>query len=216
MDNIYRGIVKKARTDSQSISLGEPTDDATFARDDLPSLEEPPLTNFLSKKLEPLIPNVKFRDKTSSPRRLRRSPTVDLNVSPRHESKFVKQKSEDHILINKKFSVNAANSLSDDPFEKHPRMFETKPELKITGGGSMFLKTHTKQIDVGDESNKKMMDKIGFRKEFHSPAEMKDRISDNEAKGDNLSHESSKGRLHIFCQKDQLVFHFLKYFIFTK
>ncbi|XP_045478822.1 trichohyalin isoform X3 [Harmonia axyridis] len=146
LDSIYRNIVKKAKTDSQSYSLGEPTDDATFARDDLPSLEEPPAPNLLPKKLEPLVP--KLRDKSASPRRLRRSPTVDLNISPRHESKFVKQKSEDHILINRKLSVNAGNSSGEDLFEKHPRMFETKPELKVTGGGNMFLKTHTKKLEV--------------------------------------------------------------------
>ncbi|XP_044749404.1 cilia- and flagella-associated protein 45 isoform X2 [Coccinella septempunctata] len=200
LDNIYRNIVKKARTDSQSISLGEPTDDATFARDDLPSLEEPPIANvnFLSKKLEPLMPTAKLRDKSSSPRRLRRSPTVDLNVSPRHESKFVKQKSEDHILINKKFSVNAGSSLTDDPFEKHPRMFDTRPELKITGGGSMFLKTNTKKIEVAPDGNKavfnqKIADKMSILKERQYHDGTKDVSSDYEARGDEVtSSDKSK------------------------
>lgn len=43
LDDVYRGLVKKARTESQSLSVGEPTEDATYIRDDLPSYEETPI-----------------------------------------------------------------------------------------------------------------------------------------------------------------------------
>ncbi|KAL3265890.1 hypothetical protein HHI36_010081 [Cryptolaemus montrouzieri] len=179
-------MVKKARTDSQSISLGEPTDDATFARDDLPSLEEPAFSNIslLPKKLEPLLP----LDKTASPRRLRRSPTIDLNASPRHESKFVKQKSEDHIMINKKFALSNTNSFSDDLFEKHPKIFDTKSELKITGGGSMFLKANTKKFDVTPDNHKAVV-KI-LRDSFDSSKKLS--LNDASKKEDTSPQDGGK------------------------
>lgn len=117
LDDIYRGLVKKARTDSQSISINEPTDDATFIRDDMPSFEES-----IHKKSDHLP--VKKRDKSPL---LRKSPTIDLNGSPKRSNySFVKQKSEDNI------------------FGKHPRSVASS-ELKISGGGSMFLKSNTKK-----------------------------------------------------------------------
>ncbi|KAK9873049.1 hypothetical protein WA026_020784 [Henosepilachna vigintioctopunctata] len=184
-------MVKKARADSHSISLGEPTDDATYARDDLPSYEEPPFStaSHLPKKLEPLFSTLKLNEKTS-PRRLRKSPTIDLNGSPRHEPKFVKQKSEDHILINKKFALSTTNSSCDDTFDKHPRLFDTKSELKVSGGGSMFLKSNTKKnndtpdVNLALDSQKPTEKKSILRE--HLAVNIKDFDLDLSTKSDNL------------------------------
>ncbi|XP_044256077.1 centrosomal protein of 164 kDa [Tribolium madens] len=119
LDDVYRGLVRKVRAESQSLSIGEPTEDATYARDEIPSFEEPPKLTKL--KLSP------------------------LKTSPKHESKLLKQRSEEHLLSSRKISLNVFNSFDEKiNFEKHPRVLD-KPELKISGGGSMFLKCNTKK-----------------------------------------------------------------------
>ncbi|RZC42977.1 centrosomal protein of 164 kDa [Asbolus verrucosus] len=134
LDDVYRGLVKKVRAESQSLSLGEPTEDATYARDEIPSYEEPPL----SKKLDPIFLGAKKKDIKLSP----------LKTSPKHEARLLKQRSDDQILSSRKISLNIFNSFDekiDANFDKHPRSLE-KTELKITGGGSMFLKSNTKKL----------------------------------------------------------------------
>lgn len=116
-------MVRKHRTESQSLSLGEPTEDATYARDELPSLEEPPPTikNPLTgarKKLAPL-----------------------KITSPKHESVQLIKQSE-------------AEEKIESIFNKHPRSLldNNTSELKITGGGSMFLKCNTKKNTNSEEA----------------------------------------------------------------
>lgn len=120
MDDVYRGLVKKARTESQSLSIGEHTEDATYARDDLLSYDEPPLKNLeasnvgTKKKLLPI-----------------KSPDdLDKKVPP----KLMKQKSEDQSGLVKK-RLNIFSSFDSD-----------KKELTVTGGGAMFLKSNTKKL----------------------------------------------------------------------
>lgn len=131
LDDVYRGLVKKVRTESQSISIGEPTEDATEARDEIPSYEEPPNPTLLStKRLAP------------------------LKVSPKHEAKLLKQRSDDQILSSRKISLNIFSSFDEkSSFDKHPRCID-KPELKLTGGGTMFLKSHTKNKIVDTSPGK--------------------------------------------------------------
>lgn len=118
LDDVYRGLVKKVRAESQSLSLGEHTEDATYARDDeIPSFEESP-----------------FRK--------------DVKLSPIKTNKLLKQRSEENILTSRKITLNIFNSFDEkNNFDKHPRILE-KPELKVTGGGSMFLKSNTKKNDL--------------------------------------------------------------------
>ncbi|XP_068908472.1 centrosomal protein of 164 kDa isoform X3 [Tenebrio molitor] len=129
LDDVYRGLVRKVRAESQSLSLGEPTEDATYARDEIPSFEEPP-------KLDPLGLGAKRRDLKLSP----------LKTSPKHEARLLKQRSDDHILSSRKITMNIFNSFDEKiNFEKHPRILD-KPELKVSGGGAMFLKSNTKKV----------------------------------------------------------------------
>ncbi|KAF5286762.1 hypothetical protein FQA39_LY04185 [Lamprigera yunnana] len=119
LDNIYRGLVMKARTESQSLSVGEPTEDATYTREDLPSYEEPPPLphyNFPRRdvKLSPLKTRPKLND-------------IDL--------KLCKQKSEDKpSSANRKMSFSLFKSFD-----------EQEKGLTVSGGGAMFLKSNTKK-----------------------------------------------------------------------
>ncbi|KAJ8969986.1 hypothetical protein NQ317_007033 [Molorchus minor] len=54
LDDIYRGLVKKARTESLSLSLHDNREDMTCITDDILSMDEPPI-NLPNKKLEPLM-----------------------------------------------------------------------------------------------------------------------------------------------------------------
>ncbi|XP_066245036.1 centrosomal protein of 164 kDa isoform X4 [Euwallacea similis] len=140
LDDVYRSLVKKARAESQSLSLNEPTEDATYAKEDeLKSFEES-LADV--QKLQPLSLASRKRDIRLSPLKL--SPAH----SPRHESKLLKQRSEDILVGSNKF-LHKFSSFDEENkemgmFDKHPRVLE-RMELKVTGGGSMFLKSNTKK-----------------------------------------------------------------------
>ncbi|XP_066142171.1 centrosomal protein of 164 kDa isoform X1 [Euwallacea fornicatus] len=140
LDDVYRSLVKKARAESQSLSLNEPTEDATYAKEDeLKSFEES-LADV--QKLQPLSLVSRKRDIRLSPLKL--SPAH----SPRHESKLLKQRSEDILVGSNKF-LHKFSSFDEENkevgvFDKHPKVLE-RMELKVTGGGSMFLKSNTKK-----------------------------------------------------------------------
>ncbi|XP_071056154.1 centrosomal protein of 164 kDa isoform X2 [Onthophagus taurus] len=133
LDEIYRGIVVKKRAESQSLSLGEPTEDATYTRDELPSYEESPHP---PKTLEPLSLGARKKDLKLSPLSSKLSPSGRL-TDPFYP-KLQKQKSEDKIgnpLTLRKASIHKFNSFD--------MIDNKKDEFKLTGGGSMFLKSNT-------------------------------------------------------------------------
>ncbi|XP_048525771.1 centrosomal protein of 164 kDa isoform X3 [Dendroctonus ponderosae] len=144
LDDIYRNLVKKVRAESQSLSINEPTEDATYAKEDeLKSYEEMLPPDF--PKLQPLTLGPRKRDIRLSPLKL--SPAH----SPRHESRLLKQRSEDILVGTNKF-LHKFSSFDEDNkemgmFDKHPRTLE-KMELKVTGGGAMFLKSNTKKSEL--------------------------------------------------------------------
>nr|CAI5837257.1 unnamed protein product [Callosobruchus analis] len=143
LDEVYRGLVKKARAESQSASIHDNRDDATCVTDDLLSLDEPP------KLLDPFPIGTKRRDVRLSPLKL--SPAA----SPKKESKLFKQMSEDvNLKSAKKLSLgfSSFDNEKDISFDKHPRSMD-KPELKLTGGGSMFLKSNTKKATTLEQQS---------------------------------------------------------------
>ncbi|XP_060530502.1 uncharacterized protein LOC132704499 isoform X2 [Cylas formicarius] len=137
LDDIYRTLVQKARNESQSFSINDHTEDATFVKDDdMPSFDES-----LPKKLEPLP--LRRKEIRLSP--LKMSPVP----SPKHESKLLRQRSEDCGFVSSKL-IKKFNSLDEDnknvgTLDKHPKVLD-KLELKVSGGGSMFLKSNTKKL----------------------------------------------------------------------
>ncbi|KAF2897548.1 hypothetical protein ILUMI_08625, partial [Ignelater luminosus] len=142
LDDIYRGLVVRARTESQSLSLGEPTEDATYTRDDLPSYEEPPPLPFgkLKKdiRLSPLKSKPKLITNVGSD-----------NINPPVQIKLPKQKSEERpssATPTRKINLSLFSSFDEknSKYDKHPQKIY-KQELTLTGGGSMFLKTNTKK-----------------------------------------------------------------------
>ncbi|XP_076255705.1 centrosomal protein 164 [Rhynchophorus ferrugineus] len=138
LDDIYRNLVKKARAESQSVSINEPTEDATYVKDEeLKSFEEMPA------KLHNSMLGIRKKEIRLSPLKL--SPAH----SPKHESRLLKQRSEDILMGNSKL-LHRFSSFDEEKdmgiFDKHPRALE-KMELKVTGGGSMFLKTNTRKSD---------------------------------------------------------------------
>lgn len=140
LDNIYRGLVKKVRTESQSLSIGEPTEDATYVRDDLPSFEEIlPIPASTPSKTEPLLPK---RDIKLSP--IKAKPSVDLLDAGR-KAKLSKQKSEEPSMPTFSKHFGKFNSFDEkNDFKQIPQK-----ELTLSGGGAMFLKSNTKKIDSG-------------------------------------------------------------------
>lgn len=140
LDDVYRGLVKKARAESQSISLHDNREDMTYITDDILSLEEP-LVNLPPKKLEPLPLGARKKDMKLSPLKL--SP----NASPKRDLKLFKQKSEDYTVGNKKLSLgfSSFDEEKDSNFDKHPRSLDRSGELRVAGGGSMFLKSNTRK-----------------------------------------------------------------------
>lgn len=141
LDDVYRGLVKKARTESQSLSIGEPTEDATYIRDDLPSYEETPViqASLLPKTLEPLSLGARKKENKLSP--LKAKPVVDFfDKSATNRPKLSKQKSEEQFKTGFSKRLNIFSSFDD----------KTPPgkELTLTGGGAMFLKSNTKKFDV--------------------------------------------------------------------
>ncbi|CAG9856802.1 unnamed protein product [Phyllotreta striolata] len=140
LDDIYRGLVKKARNESQSLSIQDNREDATYIADDILSLDESVSNVVAGKKLDPLplaALGAKKKDIRLSPLKL--SP----NASPKKDLKLLKQKSEDFALGPKKLSLGFS---SFDDAEKELSAFSGHPrnmELKVAGGGSMFLKSNT-------------------------------------------------------------------------
>ncbi|CAH1159407.1 unnamed protein product [Phaedon cochleariae] len=151
LDEIYRGLVKKARTDSQSLSLQEKDakEDATYVTDDILSLDEP-VVIVAPKKLDPLQLGARKKDIRLSPLKL--SPSA----SPKKELKLFKQRSEDFSVGPKRLSLgfSSFDENKDGSFSRHPRSLD-RNELKVSGGGSMFLKSNTvrKSSDAGLSSS---------------------------------------------------------------
>ncbi|CAG9762889.1 unnamed protein product [Ceutorhynchus assimilis] len=117
LDDIYRNIVQKVRADSQSYSINEPTEDATYAKEDeLKSYEEEVVGKMI--RLSPL----------------------------KHDSKLLKQRSEDILIGSNKFLHKFSSFDEESKFDRHPRAME-KMELKVTGGGAMFLKSNTRKTE---------------------------------------------------------------------
>ncbi|XP_023016236.2 centrosomal protein 164 isoform X1 [Leptinotarsa decemlineata] len=137
LDDIYRGLVKKARTESQSFSLQDNREDMTYVTDDILSMDEQPILNIPPKKLDSLPLGARKKDIKLSP--LKMSPSA----SPKRELKLFKQKSEDFAVGTKKLSLGFSSLDEDGSFDKHPRSLDNKTELKVSGGGSMFLKSNT-------------------------------------------------------------------------
>lgn len=54
LDDIYRSLVKKVRAESQSLSLNEPTEDATYAKEDELKSYEEAVAPEVPHKLQPL------------------------------------------------------------------------------------------------------------------------------------------------------------------
>lgn len=136
-------MVKKVRTESQSLSIGEPTEDATYVRDDLPSFEDTlPVRASTPTKKEPVVPK---RDIKLSP--IKAKLNVDL-VDTSKKTKLCKQKSEEPLMPT--FSKHLGKFNSFD--EKNDFNHMPQKELTLSGGGAMFLKSNTKKLD-GDSTN---------------------------------------------------------------
>ena len=133
----------KKRTESQSLSQGELNEDATYTRDDLPSYEEPPhLAVFVPKTVEPLPLGVRKKEIRLSPLKSRTKPS-EVNTVEVFYPKLIKQKSEDHpTSMFRKLNIHRFNSFDDNKGDAL-----NKTELKVTGGGSKFLKLNSKAAD---------------------------------------------------------------------
>lgn len=232
MDDIYRSLVKKVRAESQSLSLNEPTEDATYAKEDELKSYEEAVAPEVHHKLQPLtlgiFLNILFiRDISSkvcyenhyvlticiynrynlslgSRRRdVRLSPLkISPAHSPRHESRLLKQKSEDILIGNNKF-LHQFSSFDEDNketgFDKHPRALE-KMELKVTGGGSMFLKSNTRKNESspGQKSDGLDLPKSILRERAmeHSKSVDFDKISQND-KSDKDDEDKKSVRFNL-------------------
>lgn len=149
LDDVYRGLVTKARTESQSLSIGEPTEDATYIRDDLPSYEETPIiqASLLPKTLEPLSLGARKKDNKLSP--LKAKPVINFfDKSSTNRPKLSKQKSEEQFKTGFSKRLNIFSSFDDKTPEQQPAK-----ELTLTGGGAMFLKSNTKKFDTSPTKN---------------------------------------------------------------
>lgn len=107
--------------------------------DDILSLDEAS-SNLPPKKLEPLLLGARKKEIKLSPLK------VSPSASPKRELKLFKQRSEDFAIGTKKLSLgfSSFDEDKDGNFDKHPRIMD-KPELKLSGGGAMFLKSNTKK-----------------------------------------------------------------------
>ncbi|CAH0560801.1 unnamed protein product [Brassicogethes aeneus] len=177
LDDIYRGLVKKARAESQSLSLGEPTEDATYGRDELPSYEEP--VNFAAlkfdRKKDVKLSPIKVKSPLDSPKKL-----------------FTKQKSEDLINLG---NIDVDEMVS--VFSKHPRSIE-KPELKVIGGGLSFLKSKKKDDSKNDDTPKSILrDRIEHSKsvEFDKISLLDKSENDEDKKSVRFNLESTDNAL---------------------
>lgn len=102
-------------------------------------MDETP-SNLPPKKLEPLLLGARKKEIKLTPLK------VSPSASPKRELKLFKQRSEDFAIGTKKLSLgfSSFDEDKDGNFDKHPRTLE-KPELKLSGGGAMFLKSNTKK-----------------------------------------------------------------------
>lgn len=131
LDDVYRGLVKKKRIESQSLSLGDANEDATFTRDDLPSLDEPLNFTISPVGLKPLEP-ISLGARKKEPLRL-----ADIKS---------KQKSEERPDVPKRLTMFSS---FDGGSEKK------LGELKLSGGGAMFLKSNTVKKATDEPSEAK-------------------------------------------------------------
>lgn len=141
LDNIYRGLVVKARTESQSLSLAEPSEDATYTRDDLPSYEEPPPLPLGKIKKDIRLSPIKSKPKLIT--------NAGGDINPPIQIKLPKQKSEERpssATPTRKINLSLFSSFDErnSKYDKHPQKIY-KQELTLSGGGSMFLKANTKK-----------------------------------------------------------------------
>lgn len=139
LDEVYRDLVVKKRAESQSFSLGDPTEDATYNKDELLSYEEPAREPV--KKLEPISLGARKKD-------IKLSPVKSNNIVENDHTnidvptKLPKQKSEDRPFT-RRIGLQMFNSFDDKKeanFENNLKTPE-KGEFSLTGGGTMFLKS---------------------------------------------------------------------------
>lgn len=143
-------MVVKKRAESQSFSLGEPTEDATYNRDEIPSYEEPVLDS--NKKIEPLLLGARKKEIKLSPIKTKNSlENENTDLTP----KLSKQKSEDRPF-NRKIGLQMFNSFDekkDSNFEPQMKNNE-KSEFALSGGGAMFLKSKKQQTATTPSENR--------------------------------------------------------------
>lgn len=103
----------------------------------MPSFEETPLPPPL-KKLDAISLGARKKEIKLSP----------IKSSPKHESKIFKQKSEEYPNEKRKislFSTSFDTVENTNMLDKLARNIEKTNELKLSGGGTMFLKSNTKK-----------------------------------------------------------------------
>lgn len=139
LDEIYRDLVFKKRAESQSFSLGDPTEDATYNKDELLSYEEPAREPI--KKLEPISLGARKKEIKLSPVKANSITGNEFNTND-VPTKLAKQMSEDRSF-NRKIGLQMFNSF-DDKREinvENSIITPEKGEFSLSGGGSMFLKS---------------------------------------------------------------------------
>lgn len=142
--------MSKKRAESQSFSLGDPTEDATYNRDELLiSYEEPAIDPV--KNLEPISLGARRKEIKLSPIKangaaIRGESGLGGNVSP----KLSKQKSEDRPF-SRKISLQMFSSFDD---KKELNLENPAKEFALSGGGSMFLKSKKPQNGASPVENR--------------------------------------------------------------
>ncbi|XP_018322411.1 trichohyalin isoform X2 [Agrilus planipennis] len=186
LDEVYRDLVVKVRAESQSLSMGEPTEDATYTREDLPSYEEPPppLQLSIHKK------NIKLSPLRSKPKLGEigaRFSDAGIKILPKHDTKLFRQKSEERPA--RKIGLTLFDSFDEKPLLMKKEL--EKAELTLTGGGTMFLKSNTKKPEttpspLGDKIINQFNNEINNDKKIFKDFEDDKRIS----KPSNLENDS--------------------------
>lgn len=151
---MYRNLVAKKKTESQSFSIGEPTEDATYNRDELPSYEEPP--HHGEKRLDPPSLGARKKEIKLSPMKPKNSDNPS-DISP----KLSKQRSEERPSSNiftKRIGLQMFNSFDDKKelnYEKHPRNFD-RNEFSLSGTSSKLLKSNIRKQSLTPSESKSM------------------------------------------------------------